>query len=289
MNALWEQVYWREPLWLLLALFPVAIMMWRMLQKRHNLRLYADVNLLPWVIVPQISNKQYWKLASQLLIWLLFALSAAGPRLLISAPQEISPSQNAAVVIFDHSRSMQATDMRKGATILFRDELFFVTDFSHHTPGNKRAFVQASLKSLKTGKIIQNRFASTENVERVILEPKMCQYQYHDGEGFHFMEMESYESFAINDEIIGDIKYYLKENTEIKINFYEGHPVLPEIPKIVVLKVTDSPPWVKGDSVSNNMKPGVCETGLKIQIPLFIGEGTEIKVNTDTGEYLGRA
>lgn len=184
---------------------------------------------------------------------------------------------------------MQAGDLRKGTKVLFRNELYTVTDFSHHTPGNKRAFIQATLKNLMTGKIIQNRFASTEDVERVELDPRTCQYQYHTEEGFHFMDMGSYESFALSDEVIGEDKFYLKENMEIKIDFYQGRPMIPEIPKVVVLKIVDSPPWVKGDSVSNNMKPGVCETGLKVQIPLFVDEGTEIRVNTETGEYTGRA
>ncbi len=184
---------------------------------------------------------------------------------------------------------MQATGLRNGTTILFRGELHVVVAFSHHTPGNKRAFIQASLKSLTSGKIIQNRFASTENVERAIMDIKKCQYLYHDDHGFHFMEMESYESFVISEDVIGDGKYYLKENMELTIEFYEGKPVVPEYPKMVVLKLTEAPPWVRGDSVSNNLKPAVCETGLKIQVPIFLDEGTEIKVNTETGEYIGRA
>jgi len=184
---------------------------------------------------------------------------------------------------------MQANDLRKGTTILFQKELYVVTDFRHYTPGNKRGFVQATLKGLKTGKIVQNRFSSDENVERAVLDPRPCQYLYHDGEGFHFMDMENYNNFPLSDEMVGDIKYYLKENMEVKIDFFEGRPVLPEIPKVVTLKVTESPPWVKGDSVSNNMKPAVCETGLKVQVPIFVAEGTEIKVNTETGEYAGRA
>lgn len=183
---------------------------------------------------------------------------------------------------------MQATELRNGTTVLFRGELFVVTDFRHNTPGNKRAFVQATFKNLKTGKLIQNRFSSTEDIQRAILEPKTCQFLYHDEQGSHFMDMESYNSFQLSDEVIGDGRYYLKENMEIKIDFYEGKPVLPEYPKVVVLKITESPPWVKGDSVSNNMKPAVCETGLKVQVPIFIDEGTEIRVNTETGEYVGR-
>lgn len=184
---------------------------------------------------------------------------------------------------------MQASGLRNGTTILYRGELHVVVDFRHYTPGNKRAFIQASLKSVKTGKIIQNRFASTEEVERAVMEQKECQYLYQDDQGFHFMDMENYNSFLLPADVIGDSKYYLKENMEVTIDFYEGKPVLPEYPKIVVLKVTESPPWVKGDSVSNNMKPAVCETGLKVQVPIFISEGTEIKVNTESGEYVGRA
>src|SRR3989338_2960623 len=171
---------------------------------------------------------------------------------------------------------MQATDLRNGTTVLFRGELFVVTEFRHYTPGNKRAFVQATLKNLRTGKMVQNRFSSTEAVERAVLDPKPCQYLYHDDQGYHFMDMESYNSFVLSEDIVGEGKYYLKENVEIKIDFYGGVPVLPEYPKVVVLKVTDSPPWVKGDSVSNALKPAVCETGLKVQVPLFIEEGTEI-------------
>ena len=103
------------------------------------------------------------------------------------------------------------------------------------------------------------------------------------------MDMVNYHTFALSLEVIGDMQYYLKENTEIKIDFHEGEPVIPEIPKVVILKLTDSPPWIRGDSVSNNMKPAVTETGLKIQVPIFLEEGTDIRVNTDTGQYQGRA
>lgn len=184
---------------------------------------------------------------------------------------------------------MQASEIRKGTTIFFQDDLYLVTDFRHYTPGNKRAFVQATMKSLTTGRTLQNRFSSTEDVGRATLDPKACQYLYHDAQGFHFMEMETYHTFPMAEGVIGEGKYYLRENMEIKIDFYRGKPVIPEIPKVVILKVTESPPWVKGDSVSNNMKPVVCETGLKLQVPIFIEEGTEIKVNSDTGEYMGRA
>ena len=184
---------------------------------------------------------------------------------------------------------MQATDLRRGATILYEKELYVVVDFEHRTPGNLRAFVRATMKNLKNGRIIQNRFASTDNIERVALDAKLCQFLYHDDQGFHFMDMESYESFVLADDMVGDQKYYLKESMEINIEFYEGKPVLPEFPKMVTLKVTESPPAVRGDSVSNAVKPAICETGLRVMVPLFIDEGAQIKINTETGEYVGRA
>jgi elongation factor P len=184
---------------------------------------------------------------------------------------------------------MQANDIRNGVTLLYKGELYVVVDFRHHTPGNKRGFIQASMKNVVTGKIVQNKFSSDDDVERAVLDPRQCQYLYHDGEGYHFMDMETYNTFPVKENLLGDSRFYLKENMEIKIHFYNDAPVLPELPKVVTLKVTESPPWVKGDSVSNNMKPAVCETGLKIQVPIFIDEGTEIKVNTASGEYQGRA
>ncbi len=184
---------------------------------------------------------------------------------------------------------MKANDIRKGSTIVFQNELYLVTEFRHYTPGNKRGFVQATMKSLKTGKIISNKFSSDDPIDRAILDPRPCQFLYKDHEGYHFMDMETYQNFALSEEMMGDGKFYLKDNMELKIDFHDGKPLVPELPKTVVLKITEAPPWVKGDSVSNNMKPAICETGLKVYVPIFIDEGTDIKVNTDTGEYTGRA
>lgn len=184
---------------------------------------------------------------------------------------------------------MQANDLRKGTTVFYQGDIYVCLDYHRGSPGNKRAFVQATLKGLKNGRTLQNKFASDEEFERAVLEPKTCQYLYHDDEGYHFMDMENFNSFSLQEEMVGNCKFYLKETMEIKIQFYNDEPVLPELPKSVTLKVVESPPWVKGDSVSNNMKPAVCETGLKIQVPIFIDEGEEIRVNTESGEYTGRA
>jgi elongation factor P len=183
---------------------------------------------------------------------------------------------------------MQANDLRKGTTIFYNGDLYVVTDFHRGSPGNKRAFVQATFRGLTNGRTIQNKFASDEEFERAALDPKPCQYLYHDAEGYHFMDMVTYNNFALSEEMIGDGKYYLKEEMEIKIQFFQDQPAIPEFPKSIVLKVTEAPPGIRGDSVSNTLKSAVCETGLKVQVPLFIKDGDRIRINTETGEYSGR-
>ncbi len=183
---------------------------------------------------------------------------------------------------------MQANDLRKGAAIVHNGQVYVVAEVTHRTPGNKRAFVQASIQELKTGKIIQVKLSSTEEMEVADLESKRAQYLYHDQDGFHFMDLEDFQTFALKDGVIGERKYYMKENDELNVDFHDGNPVLVELPPHVFLKVTEAPPGIKGDSVSNTTKPAVCETGLKIQVPLFIEEGNEIKVDTRTGAYLSR-
>lgn len=184
---------------------------------------------------------------------------------------------------------IQATQIRKGMTILYENDIQLVLEQHHHTPGNKRGFVQVSMRNLKTGKVTQVRFASEDRVEPATLDPRPVQYLYHDEQGYHFMDLEDYQNFPLSEATIGDGKYYLKDNMEVAVLFFQGKPTELQLPKTVVLKVVESPDWVKGDSVTNTLKPAVCETGLKIQVPIFIEVGTEIKVNTETGEYMSRA
>ncbi len=184
---------------------------------------------------------------------------------------------------------MQANDLRKGTVILFNGEISIVEDFRHHTPGNKRAFVQATLRNVKNGKIIQNKFASDDEVEPAPLIPKTVQFLYKDMEGYHFMDLEDYHTFTVDDGTVGDGKHYLKENLEIKIRFHDEKPILLEFPSSIALKVIESAPGVRGDSVSNTMKPAKLETNYAIQVPLFIKEGDMVKIDTRTGEYIGRA
>jgi len=183
---------------------------------------------------------------------------------------------------------MQANSLRCGMGIVRQNQVYLVVDFAHRTPGNKRAFVQVSLKNLSTGQVIQEKYSAAEAVAVAHLEPKKCQYLYHDREGFHFMDLEDYHTFSMCAELIEDLKYYLKENMDVEMMFYEEKPIQLNLPRHVILKVVDSPPGIRGDSVSSNNKPATLETGLKISVPLFIKEGTNVKIDTKTGNYLGR-
>lgn len=183
---------------------------------------------------------------------------------------------------------MQAKDLRPGTAIVVRGEIYLVMEARHYSPGNKRAFVQATIQSLRTRKTVQNKFSSGEDVELAQLDAKKCQYLYHDSGGYHFMDLEDYHTIPLHEDLVGDQKDYLKENDEVNLEFYQGDPVQLVLPNHVYLKVVEAPPWVKGDSVSSHMKPAVMETGLKVQVPLFVKEGDVIKIDTRTGDYVER-
>jgi elongation factor P len=183
---------------------------------------------------------------------------------------------------------MQANDVRRGTALMIKGAIHIATEVTHRTPGNLRAFVQMTLKNVMTGEQIQSRFSSTEDVEQVYLEPRQVQFLYADAQGYHFMDLGDYNTLVISEDFVGDDKYYLKENMEVDLDVYNGKPVRIRLPKQVVLKIVESPPWVKGDSVSNNTKPAKTETGLQVNVPIFVGEGQLIRVDTESGKYLGR-
>ncbi len=183
---------------------------------------------------------------------------------------------------------MQASNLRRGMFILYQSNIQEIIDFKHVTPGNKRGFVQIKIKDILSGKIITTKFGSSDDVELISLDSRQVQFLYQDGDGYHFMDMSNYHSFSFNEEMISDDKYYLIENMELSVLFHDEQPVKIQLPRHITLKVSEAEPWIKGDSVSNNMKPVTLETGLKIQAPLFINSGDSIKVDTINGEYLGR-
>ncbi|MGF1657703.1 MAG: elongation factor P [Verrucomicrobiales bacterium] len=182
-----------------------------------------------------------------------------------------------------------ANDLRKGMAIKYNNDVAVVLEVQHRTPGNLRAFVQAIIRSVRTGKSSDVRFSSTEKVELVDMERKKLEFSYSDQEGYHFMDPESYETITFFDDLIGSAKLYLVENLAVEVLYAEGKPVELELPSSVSLKVTESPEGIRGDSANNVMKPATLETGLEVQVPLFISEGETIKIDTKNGGYMGRA
>jgi elongation factor P len=172
--------------------------------------------------------------------------------------------------------------------IKWNNDLFSIFKVEHRTPGNLRAFVQAKMRNLRTGAIFDNRFSSTESVERAILDEQDMEYLYDDGEQYTFMNIETYDQVALNKELLGEAVDYLTPNIKVKVEFYEGKPMSVELPATVDLKVMETEPGLKGATVSNVTKPAKMETGLIVQVPPFIGEGEVIRVSTNDGSYQSR-
>ena len=173
--------------------------------------------------------------------------------------------------------------------IRYHGDVTVVLDVQHRTPGNLRAFVQATIRSIRTGKSSNVRFSSTETVELVDVNRRKLEYSYKDQDGYVFMDPDTYETETLGPELVASAADYLTENLAVEVLYAEGKPVALELPSSVSLKVVESPEGVRGDSASNVQKPAKLETGKNIQVPLFIKEGEVIKVDTRTGQYLERA
>ena len=182
-----------------------------------------------------------------------------------------------------------ANDLRRGMAINYNGDVAVVLDSQHRTPGNLRAFVQATLRSIRTGKSSDVRFSSTEKIDVVPMMTKKMDFSYKDGEDFVFSDPETYETVTLSAELVGAAKNYLVENGPITVTFVEEKAVSLELPSSVVLTVADAPDGVRGDSANNVQKAITLETGITVQAPLFIKTGEKIKVDTRTGKYMERA
>lgn len=182
-----------------------------------------------------------------------------------------------------------ANDIRKGMAINYNGDVAVVLDTQHRTPGNLRAFVQMTLRSIKTGKTSDVRFSSTERVDVIPMMTKKMEFSYKDGEEYVFSDPETYETITVQPDIVGDGKNYLTENSQVTVTFVEEKVVQVEVPPSVVLTVTDAPEGIRGDSANNVQKPVQLETGITVQAPLFIKTGEKIKIDTRTGKYMERA
>ena len=182
-----------------------------------------------------------------------------------------------------------ANDIRKGMAIIYNGDIAVVLDSQHRTPGNLRAFVQASIRSIRTGKSSDVRFSSTEKIEVVPMNTRRMDFSYKDGDDYVFSDPETYETVNVSTEIVGAVKNYLVENSSVTVTFVSDKAVEVELPSSVVLTVSDAPEGVRGDSANNVQKTVTLETGITVQAPLFIKTGEKIKVDTRTGKYMERA
>lgn len=183
---------------------------------------------------------------------------------------------------------VSATEIKRGTVLKMEGELYLVVDFQHVTPGNWRGMVQAKLKSLKQGSVVQKRFRSTDKLEDIFLDHREMEYLYKDGDNYCFMDTENYEQISLPKEAVEGAIPYMTLNSKAKISFYEGKALSVELPTSVTLRIVETDPGMKGDTVVNVYKPAKMETGLVVKVPLFINSGELIKVDTRTGEFLGR-
>lgn len=184
---------------------------------------------------------------------------------------------------------ISATELRKGLRVLVDGEPYVVVDFSHVKMGRGRPHTKAKLRHLITGAVQEKTCQSNETFELPDLENRKMQYLYTDDDGFHFMDATTYDQTTLPAESLGDSRWYLRENDEYMVLFFDGRAISLDLPASIILKVITSEPSVKGDSVTNITKAAILDTGLEIRVPLFIKEGDMVKVDTRTGTYLERA
>jgi elongation factor P len=181
-----------------------------------------------------------------------------------------------------------ATQLRRGMVVKKDGELFSVFSAQHKTPGNLRGFVQAKLRNLRSGAMIDHRYRSVDLVEKVSLDEHEMEYLYRDGKDYYFMNTETYEQTHLNEEVLGEGVYYLTPNIRIKVEFYEGNPIGIDLPATVDMEVIETEPGLKSATASNVTKPAKMETGLIVQVPPFIDAGQKIRIDTNEGKYMER-
>lgn len=182
----------------------------------------------------------------------------------------------------------KASDMSVGTFIRYNNELCVISEFQHRTPGNLRAFYQAKMRNLKSGKQTENRFRPDEEVEIVRVEERDLQYLYKEADALVCMDTNSFDQYNIAAFLFGEAEKFMKEGAMVRVSFEGENPIYATPPKSVVLEVTYTEPGLKGDTATRTLKPATLETGAVISVPLFIEQGEMIKVNPETGEYMER-
>ncbi|CAB4635420.1 MAG: elongation factor P [Actinobacteria bacterium] len=181
-----------------------------------------------------------------------------------------------------------SNDLKNGLVLNIDGQLWTVVEFQHVKPGKGPAFVRSKLKNVLSGKVVERTFNAGVKVETASVDKREMNYLYNDGSGYVFMDNQNYEQMSLPEEVVGDAKDYLLENQGAVVAVYEGNPIYVELPASVVLEITYTEPGLQGDRSSGGTKPATVETGLQIQVPLFIEQNVKVRVDTRTGEYLGR-
>ncbi len=183
---------------------------------------------------------------------------------------------------------ISTADFRNGMVVVLGNDLMEIVEFQHVKPGKGGAFVRTKFKNVLTGRVLEKTFRAGEKMEEARVEGETYQFLYSDADFFHFMHPKTYEQIEVSAELVGDKKNWLKENGEVTLMFYKGNVLIVETPLHVQLKVAKSDPGVQGDRSSGATKPATLETGVNIQVPLFINEGDLLKIDTRTGDYIER-
>ncbi|HEX3670261.1 MAG TPA: elongation factor P [Candidatus Cybelea sp.] len=184
---------------------------------------------------------------------------------------------------------ISSNDLRNGVTIVVDGQLWTVIEFLHVKPGKGSAFVRTRLKNVKTGTTLERTFRAGEKLERAVVDNRQMQMLYNDGDGYHFMDQESFENVTLQRDIIGDPADFLKDGMVVDMQFHDGAAIGVDLPAHVELKIVETDPGFRGDTATNATKPARLETGATVQVPLFVESGDVIRIDTRDRRYIGRA
>lgn len=181
-----------------------------------------------------------------------------------------------------------SNDLKNGMVLSIENQLWSVIEFQHVKPGKGPAFVRTKMRNVLSGKVVDKTFNAGVKIETANVDRRDMQYLYSDGSGYVFMDSTNYEQITVDQKVMGETSNYLLENQLATVALHEGNPLYVELPASVVLEITYTEPGLQGDRSTGGTKPATLETGFQVQVPLFIENNTKVKVDTRTGEYLGR-
>jgi elongation factor P len=185
--------------------------------------------------------------------------------------------------------AFSATQIRRGMVLVFEGDPCRVVEFRHHTPGNLRAMVQAKLKNLRTGSNFEHRFRAADTIVKADMETHELEFMYQGGDSYHFMNAENYDQIELDEESLGDSAPWMQSGLKILAEYYNGRPIGIQLPNSMVFEIVDTAPVVRGATKTASSKPAKLENGVVVNVPEFVEQGTRVRVNPNTGEYLDRA